>query len=319
MTSNMTVRMLRLLSLLQTRREWPGEDLADRLAVTVRTVRRDVDRLRELGYPVEGTRGHYGGYRLAPGTDLPPLLLDDDEAIALTVALRTTVGGLTGMEESALRALAKLEQVLPRRLRASVAALQASLSGIAWEGRGPSADPAVLALLAVACRDHEIIAFDYTDKAGTSTPRRAEPCHLVASGTLWYLVAHDTDKDDWRLFRLDRIAHLTPTGRHAAPRPAPGGDPAAFTAARVAAAPTRYRAVATIPTSAEHVHTRIPGLGTRVRALDEHTTRLDASDDHLPRIAQTLAAIDTDYTLDADAEVLDHLRCLAQRLLHATS
>ncbi|MBP2055337.1 putative DNA-binding transcriptional regulator YafY [Streptomyces griseochromogenes] len=271
MTSDMTARMLRLLSLLQTRREWSGADLAERLSVTVRTVRRDIDRLRNLGYPVDSARGHAGGYRLASGTDLPPLLLDDGEAVAITVALRTAAGGLTGIEETALRALAKLEQVLPRRLRGQVNALQTTASGIAWETRGPRADPALLAALAVACRDSEIVTFDYTARHGTTTARRAEPCHLVDSGGLWYLLAHDTDKDDWRLFRLDRMTDVAPTGRRVPPRPVPGGDPAAFAAGRLSAAPTRYRAIATVHAAADHVRARNRGLATRLRPLDERT------------------------------------------------
>ncbi|MDT0447851.1 helix-turn-helix transcriptional regulator [Streptomyces hesseae] len=311
MTSDMTARMLRLLSLLQTRRERSGSDLAERLGVTVRTVRRDIDRLRELGYPVDSARGHAGGYRLASGTDLPPLLLDDDEAVAITVALRTAAGGLAGIEESALRALAKLEQVLPQRLRGQVTALQSSLAGIVWEERGPRADPALLATLAVACRDHEIVTFDYTARHGATTPRRAEPCHLVDSGGLWYLLAHDSGKDDWRLFRLDRITDARPTGRRVPPRPVPGDDPAAFVAGRLSSAPTRYRAVATVHAPAGHVRTR--GLATRLKPIDDATCRVDASDDYLPRIAQTLAGLDTDYTLDADPAVLDHLRRAADR------
>ncbi|MFD0266393.1 helix-turn-helix transcriptional regulator [Streptomyces sp. NPDC127106] len=343
MTSEMTARMLRLLSLLQTRREWSGADLAERLEVTVRTVRRDMDRLRELGYPVESARGHAGGYRLAAGTELPPLLLDDDEAVAIAVALRTAAGGLTGIEETALGALAKLERVLPRRLRGQAAALQTTLAGIVWEDRGPRADPALLALLATACRDHEIVAFDYTARyatasaryatasarAGSAAPqgraaadgsavrRRVEPCHLVASGSLWYLLAHDIARDDWRLFRLDRITDATPTGRRTAPRPVPGGDPAAFVAARLSAAPTRHRAVATVRAPADHVRARIRGLGPRVRPVDATTCRIDASDDSLTRIAQTLAGLDADYDLDADPDVLAHLRTAAHRLLRA--
>uniref|UniRef100_A0AAU2UZS4 YafY family transcriptional regulator n=1 Tax=Streptomyces sp. NBC_00003 TaxID=2903608 RepID=A0AAU2UZS4_9ACTN len=319
MTSDMTARMLRLLSLLQTRREWSGADLADRLDVTVRTVRRDIDRLRELGYPVDSARGHAGGYRLTSGSDLPPLLLDDEEAVAIAVALRTVAGGLTGIEETALRALAKLEQVLPGRLRGQVTALQSSLAGITWEEQGPRADPALLAALAVACRDHEIITFDYTTRQGAATRRRVEPCHLVDSGGLWYLIAHDTDKDDWRLFRLDRLTDATPTGRRVLPRPTPGDDPAAFVASRLSAAPTRYRAIATIHAPADHIRARTRGLATRLTPIDEHTCRLDASGDHLPRIAQTLAGLDCDYTLDADPEVIDHLRTTAHRALRAMS
>ncbi|MFK0292579.1 helix-turn-helix transcriptional regulator [Streptomyces sp. NPDC090442] len=318
MTSDMTGRMLRLLSLLQTRREWSGADLAERLSVTVRTVRRDIDRLRALGYPVDSARGHAGGYRLASGSDLPPLLLDDEEAVAIAVALRTAAGGLTGIEETALRALAKLEQVLPRRLRGQVTALQASVAGIAWESRGPRADPGLLATLAVACRDHEVVTFDYRARHGGAARRRVEPCHLVASGALWYLLAHDLDKDDWRLFRLDRIADAAPTGRRVPPRPVPGDDPAAYVASRLSAAPTRYRAVATVHAPAEHVRAHTRGLATRIRPVDEHTCRVDASDDTLPRIAQTLAGLDSAYTLDADPEVLAHLRDFAHRTLRAT-
>ncbi|MFF4694152.1 helix-turn-helix transcriptional regulator [Streptomyces chattanoogensis] len=317
MTSDTTARVLRLLSLLQMRREWSGADLADRLGVTVRTVRRDIDRLRELGYPVDSARGHTGGYRLAPGAGLPPLLLDDDEAVAITVTLRTAAGGLTGIEESALRALAKLEQVLPRRLRGQATALQASLAGITWESRGPRADPALLAALAVACRDHEIVTFDYTARDGTAAWRRVEPCHLVDSGGLWYLLAHDTSKDDWRIFRLDRITGAAATGSRVPPREVPGADPAAFVAGRLSAAPTRYRAIATVHAPADRIRARTRYLATRIQPLDETTCRVDASDDHLPRIAQTLAGLDTDYTLDADPDVLDHLRALAHRTLRA--
>ncbi|WP_037649113.1 WYL domain-containing protein [Streptomyces flavidovirens] len=319
MTSDMTTRVLRLLSLLQTRREWSGADLAVRLGVTVRTVRRDIDRLRDLGYPLDSARGHAGGYRLTSGSDLPPLLLEDEEAVAVAVALRTAAGGLTGIEESALRALAKLEQVLPSRLRGQVTALQTSLANITWEERGPRADPALLATLAVACRDHEIITFDYTTRHHAATRRRVEPCHLVDSGGLWYLLAYDTDKDDWRLFRLDRTTDAVPTGRRVPARAVPGDDPAAFVASRLSTAPTRYRAIATVHAPVDQVHARTRGLATRLTPIDEHTCRLDASDDHLPRIAQTLAGLDWDYTLDADPEIIDHLRATAHRALHAMS
>ncbi|MEU8893326.1 WYL domain-containing protein [Streptomyces sp. NPDC048442] len=318
MTTDMPARMLRLLSLLQTRREWSGTELADRLSVTGRTVRRDIDRLRDLGYPVEGTTGHAGGYRLASGADMPPLLLDDDEAVALAVALRTAAGGLTGMEETSLRALAKLEQVLPQRLRGQVTALQESTATITWEARGPRVEPAILTVLAAACRDHEIVTFDYLTRTGDRAPRRVEPAHLVASGGLWYLLAHDTAKDDWRIYRLDRVTHPTPTGRRVPPRTTPGGDPAAYVTSKIATAPTRYRAVATVHAPAETVRARTWALADRIRPLDDNTCTLDASADTLPRIAQILTALDCDYTLDADTPVLDHLRTTADRALRAT-
>ncbi|MER7467488.1 YafY family protein [Streptomyces sp. NPDC097981] len=317
MTSDTTARMLRLLSLLQTRREWAGLDLADRLGVTVRTVRRDIDRLRELGYPVDGTRGLGGGYRLASGADLPPLLLDDEEAVAVAVALRTAAGGLTGIEETALRALAKLEQVLPRRLRGQVSALQGAVAGITWEDRGPRSDPALLAMLAVACRDHEILTFDYTPRHGATAARRVEPCHLVSSGRLWYLLAHDLGRDDWRVFRLDRISAPGPTGRRVPPRPVPGDAPADFVARRLSAAPTRYRAVATVRVSAGHLGAHARGPAGRIRPVSDDTCLVDASDDSLARIAQTLAALGTDYSLDADPDVVRYLRDTATRTLRA--
>ncbi|OII65156.1 DNA-binding transcriptional regulator [Streptomyces sp. CC53] len=318
MTSDMTARMLRLLSLLQSHREWSGADLADRLQVTVRTVRRDVDRLRDLGYPVDSARGHYGGYRLAAGTDLPPLLLDDEEAVAIAVALRTAACGLTGIEETALRALAKLEQILPRRLSGQVTALQSSVAGITWEDRGPRADPGLLGALATACRDHEILTFGYTTRGGAAAPRRVEPQHLVASGQLWYLLAYDTGKDDWRVFRLDRITGLALTGHRVPAREVPGADPSAFVAARLSAAPTRHRAVATVLAPAGEVLARTWHLGTRVQPVDAASCVVDASDDSLTRIARTLAGIPADYALDADPEVLDHLRTTARRTLRAT-
>ncbi|MEU8775489.1 WYL domain-containing protein [Streptomyces sp. NPDC048606] len=319
MTTDMTGRALRLLALLQTRREWSGADLARRLSVTVRTVRRDVDRLRGLGYVIDSARGHTGGYRLAAGSDVPPLVLDDEEAVAIAVSLHTSAGGLTGIEETALRALAKLQQVMPRRLRGRVAALETSLAGITWDTSGPRADPVLLAALAVACRGHEILTFDYTARDGAGTSRRVEPHHLVASGGLWYLLAHDTNKADWRIFRLDRIADPVQTGRRAAPREIPGGDAAAFVARRISAAPTRYRAVALVRAGADDVRARNRGLGTRVRRLDGNSCRVDASDDDLSRIARTLAGLDVDYALDADPAVLDHLSATAHRMLRAAA
>ncbi|MCT7351348.1 YafY family transcriptional regulator [Streptomyces sp. 15-116A] len=321
MTSDLPARMLRLLSLLQTRREWSGAELAGRLGVTGRTVRRDIDRLRELGYPVEGTTGHAGGYRLASGTAMPPLLLGDDEAIATAVALRTAAGHLTGMEETALRALVKLEHVLPARLRTQVAALHQTTVAIDWENRGPRIDPELLALLAVACRDHEMIAFDYTPRgAPGAAPRRVEPHHLVSSGGTWYLLAHDTGKDDWRIYRLDRITAPTPLRHRFTPRPVPGDDPAAYVADKIATAPVRHRAVATVHAPAETVRRRAWGaLAARIRPLDESTCTVDCSGNHLPGIAQYLAALDADYTLDADPEVTAYLRDTADRLRSAAT
>ena len=220
MTHDLPARMLRLLALLQMRREWSGAELADRLGVTVRTVRRDIDRLRELGYPVDSGPGHHGGYRLASGTDLPPLLLDDDEAVAIAVALRTATSGITGLADTALRALVKLEQVLPARLRHRVTALEQTITPLHYTGDRPNTDPAVLVTVAAACRDHEMLTIDYTSRHGDTHPRRIEPHSVVAAAGLWYLVAYDTDRDDWRLYRLDRLTSPTP--------PVAGSRPASY-------------------------------------------------------------------------------------------
>src|SRR5882757_6172216 len=201
-----SARLLRLLSLLQMHRDWSGPDLAERLGVTTRTIRNDVDRLRNLGYPIHATSGVAGGYRLGAGAELPPLLLDDDEAVAVAVGLRTAAGqGIEGIGETSVRALAKLEQVLPDRLRRRVSALHAFTVPLLRGARGSAVDPGVLTELANACRDSEQLRFSYRDHNGSETRRAAEPHRLVCTEHRWYLVAWDTDRADWRTFRVDRI------------------------------------------------------------------------------------------------------------------
>ena len=319
MRHDLPARMLRLLSLLQMRREWSGGELADRLRVTVRTVRRDIDRLRELGYPGRLRPGHHGGYRLASGADLPPLLLDDDEAAAIAVALRTASSGITGIADTALRALVKLEQILPTRLRGRVSAVQQTVTPLAFTDDRPQTDPAVLVTVAAACRDHEILTVDYTTRHGSTGPRRIEPHSVVAAARLWYLIGYDTGRDNWRLYRLDRLTNPTPTGRRVPPRELPAADPAAYVADKITSAPVRYRAIATVAAPAETVHARAWGaLSGRVTPIDEHNCTVDLSGDWLPRIPAILASLDTDYTLDADPEVLHHLATQAD-LAHRAS
>src|SRR6266545_2546717 len=208
-----SARLLRLLSLLQARRDWSGPDLADRLGVSARTVRRDVERLRSLGYPVHATSGTAGGYRLGAGAALPPLLLDDDEAVAVAVGLRTAAGGsVAGIEETSVRALVKLEQVLPSRLRHRVNALWTSTVPVPVPGDGATVDAEVLTAIAGACRDHQRLRFDYRDHGGSASVRTVEPHRLVCWGRRWYLLAWDTDRNDWRTFRVDRLQPRTPTG-----------------------------------------------------------------------------------------------------------
>ncbi|WP_432562161.1 helix-turn-helix transcriptional regulator [Kineococcus sp. SYSU DK003] len=217
-------RLLSLLSLLQARRDWPGRLLAERLEVSARTVRRDVDRLRELGYPIQATRGPDGGYRLEAGADLPPLLFDDDQAVALTVALRSAAAAGGGVGEGAARALATVRQVLPGRLRHRVEAL----SRADFVARsGSDVDTGVLLAVGDAVRAREVLRVDHRGE-----PRRVEPHHLLHRDGRWYLLAFDLDRDDWRTFRLDRMRPKVPTGPRFTPRAVPGGDPAAFAEAR---------------------------------------------------------------------------------------
>ncbi|MEW2410772.1 helix-turn-helix transcriptional regulator [Streptomyces griseoviridis] len=229
-----SARLLSLLSLLQARRDWPGALLAERLDVSARTVRRDVDRLRELGYPVAAVKGPDGGYRLEAGAALPPLLFDDDQAVAVAVALRTAAVTGAGIEEASARALNTVRQVMPARLRHRVDSLR--VTAVERAGPRPRIDPRVLVTLSAAVRDREVLRFDYAapgaPDAGQRPPRRAEPHHLVTWGGRWYLVAWDLERADWRTFRVDRITPRVPAGPRFTPRELPGASVAAFVAAR---------------------------------------------------------------------------------------
>lgn len=230
-----TGRLLTLLSLLQGRRDWPGEELARRLEVSCRTVRRDVERLRELGYPVEAASGPAGGYRLRAGAAMPPLLLDDEEAVAIAIGLRTAAGAsITGIEETSVRALVKLEQVLPAHLRRRVNTLQSVTATL--PAQGPTIDPEALTAIAGACRDRERLRFAYRRRDSTEARRRVEPHALVNLGRRWYLLAWDCDREDWRTFRVDRLSRASPAGARFSPRPLPAPDAASYVAAASRAA-----------------------------------------------------------------------------------
>ncbi|MCX5008625.1 YafY family transcriptional regulator [Streptomyces sp. NBC_00638] len=315
-----SARLLRLLSLLQTAREWPGAELAERLGVSGRTVRNDIDRLRELGYPVDATRGPTGGYRLAAGTAMPPLLLDNDEAVAVTIALRTVAqGALSGTEETALRALAKLEQVLPPRLRRRVRTLQTYTVPVPADRPRPAVDPGVLTTLTAACRDRERLRFDYRDHGGSATRRVTEPHRVVSWGQRWYLVAWDVEREDWRTFRVDRIEPRTPTGPRFTPRELPGGgDAAAHVAQRVSAAGWRHRARVTVHASAQDVAERVnPAVGV-VEALDDTTCVLDTGADSVETLGVYLGMLGYDFDVTGPPELLAHLRELARRYQRST-
>ncbi|MGH3714883.1 MAG: helix-turn-helix transcriptional regulator [Micromonosporaceae bacterium] len=315
-----SARLLKLLSLLQARRDWPGAALADRLGVSERTVRRDVDRLRDLGYPVHATRGTDGGYRLGAGAAMPPLLLDDEEAVAVAVSLRTGVrGAVSGVEETSLRALAKLEQVLPSRLRRRVTTLQQYTVAVPPDTSGPTVDASVLTVLSAACRDSERIRFDYRSYDGTASRREIEPYRLVNWGRRWYLVGFDLDRADWRTFRVDRIDPRTPSGPRFTPRELPAEDLAAYVSSRVSAAAWRYQARIVVHAPAAQVADRIsPAVGT-VEPIDEERCLLHTGADSIDTMAVYVSLLDTDFEILDPPELADRIRTLAARYHRATN
>jgi predicted DNA-binding transcriptional regulator YafY len=309
--------MLRLLSLLQTHRFWPGGELADRLDVSERTLRRDIDRLRELGYPVNASRGVAGGYQLQAGSALPPLLLDDEEAVAIAVGLRTAAGGaVDGIEETSLRALTKVVQVMPRRLRRRVEALGSYTVPAAWGG-GPTVDALALTVIAQACRDDERLRFAYTARDGSQTRRLVEPHRLVSLGRRWYLVAWDVERHDWRTFRVDRLSDPESTGARFRQRDVPGGDAAAFVRSQLASVPTRYVVIVTIQAAADDVKHVVRRWGT-VEAIDDATCRLTMNVDSFEWPAFVLAVVGAEFEIESPTELRDYLRDRGELFLRAT-
>ncbi|WP_043492116.1 MULTISPECIES: helix-turn-helix transcriptional regulator [Streptomyces] len=313
-----SARLLRLLSLLQAHREWSGGELADRLGVTTRTVRRDIDRLRELGYPVHSSPGTAGGYQLGPGAQLPPLLLDDEEAVAVAVGLRQAAGGgVEGIEETSVRALAKLEQVLPDRLRRRVSALSAFTVPMVGGFQGPTVDPEVLTELANACRDCRQLRFEYRAHGGAVSRRTAEPHRLVAAQRHWYLVAWDLDRGDWRTFRADRITPTPPHGPRFAPRRPPAEDLAAYV--REGVSTTVYAAKATVllRVSAERAAERVPPAAGVLEPVDEHSCLLHTGAGSLDVMVVHIALMGVDFEVREPPELNDHIRELRDRLTRA--
>ncbi|MER5264336.1 YafY family protein [Actinosynnema sp. NPDC002837] len=306
-------RLLSLLSLLQMPREWPGSELARRLEVSPRTIRRDVDRLRELGYPVEASMGAEGGYRLVAGTAMPPLLLDDEEAVAIAVGLRTAARQtVAGIEEASLRAMAKLEQVLPSRLRRRVAALGAATLPVVLGADGVTVDPEHLTVLASAIANRERLRFRYSAADGAESRRHVEPLHLVPSGRRWYLVAFDPERDDWRFFRVDRMTALSPTGARFAPRTLPSDDPAAYLAEHMLSRAPTYTAVATVHLPARDVRARFPGADVEV--VDERTCVLRNFSDTVEYLAFHLVQLGCEFEVHEPPELVRHLRELHDRV-----
>ena len=306
-----SARLLRLLSILQTRPVWTGPELAEWLDVTVRTLRRDIARLRDLGYPVRATPGVAGAYRLAAGSTLPPLLLDDDEAVAVVLSLRTaTSHTVTGIAETSLRALAKLERVLPARLRQRTAALR--LATVPLAGQAPTVDPDVLTVIAETCQGLHRLTFRYQGRDGAASIRTVEPHRLVHTGRRWYLVARDEDRDEWRTFRADRVYDPQPTGIRFTPRDPP--DAAAFVADSIAAAPYRFRARVLVRAPAHVVAEHVPPTTGIIEAADQESCLLTTGADSLTLLAMHLAMLGHDFTVLEPAELVEELGVLADRL-----
>ncbi|GAB4098482.1 YafY family protein [Sinomonas halotolerans] len=305
-----TQRVLSLLSLLQSRPVWTGPELAERLGVTTRSIRRDVERLRDLGYPVRAAHGAGGGYQLGAGMALPPLLLDDEEAVAVAVSLRLAAGGsVAGLGEAAVRSLAKLDQVLPARLRAEVkGVIDATVS---LDGPVAPVDADVLVALARAIRTPERASFDYTKPDGARSERRVEPYRLVAAGQRWYLMAWDLDREDWRTFRLDRMAAARGTGWRFAPREAP--DAVAYVHASITQAPYQFTARVRVHAAAHEVAARVPPSMAVVEPEGE-ATLLTAGADDLDYIAYHVARLGWPFTVVDPPELRAAVQEMGERL-----
>ena len=311
--SQTTSRVLQLLGLLQARRVWSGEELAERLGVTGRSVRRDVERLRDLGYPVHASRGHGGGYQLGAGAALPPLLLDPEEAIAMAVCLRVGAGGsVAGIGESALRALSKLDQVMPSRLRTQVAAVHDATVSLASGATDTPVEPDVLMTLARASRDHEHVTAAYVDIRGTGTARRVEPYQLVTTGRRWYLLCYDRDRQDWRTLRLDRMSDVRALGSTFTPREAP--DAASYVRRAITASPYRYVARIRFLATKDVVAQTFSGVSVEIEPDGADACIVTTGADEPERMVLWLALPGIDFEVLEPPEVIAAVREVGERL-----
>ncbi|MFD0783019.1 helix-turn-helix transcriptional regulator [Micromonospora azadirachtae] len=317
-----SARLLALLSLLQTRRDWSGTVLADRLDISLRTVRRDVDRLRELGYPIAAVKGPDGGYRLGAGTELPPLLFNDDQAVALTIALQasaTTLG--SGLAESAERALNTIRQVMPSRLRHRIAALDVTAVQRPTTRPAAPVDTGVLLTVSAAVRAREVLRFDYGSD-DTKPPRRAEPHHVITWDGRWYLVAWDLDRDDWRTFRVDRINPRTPTGPRFQPRALPATDVATYVTGAFRGCgdasgnwPCQGTVLLDLPAATVALYTR-DGL---VEPITPDRCRLTLGSWSWTSLAAAIARYDADIEVIGPDELTEAFAHLARRFTRTTA
>jgi predicted DNA-binding transcriptional regulator YafY len=311
-------RLLRLLSLLQTPRDWTGTELAERLEVSARTIRNDVERLRSLGYPVHATRGSVGGYRLEAGASLPPLLLEDDEAVAVAIGLRTaTSGAVTGIEETSLRAPPNLERVLPPRLRRQVNTLQR----VTVVRRRPvsTVAPELLTTLARLAREHFTVRFDYSDRKQTASQRRVEPYRIVNVGQRWYLVAWDLDREDWRTFRVDRVREGMSPGPRFTPRALTDADVEALISRGVPVEARSHQARVLVHAPAAEMAQRFgPWLGT-ITAVDNESCILETGADNVEMLAAYLGLLGADFSVSEPPELVAAVQALASRYTAATT
>lgn len=314
--SETTSRVLQLLGLLQSRRVWTGEELAERLGVTGRSVRRDVERLRDLGYPVHASKGHGGGYQLGAGAALPPLLLDPDEAVAMAVCLRLAAGGsVAGVGESALRALSKLDQVMPARLRSQVSAVHDTTVTLTSNQSDSPVEPDVLMTLARASRDHEHVSAGYVDVRGNATQRRLEPYQLVTTGRRWYLLCFDRDRQDWRSLRLDRMADVRAIGTTFAPREAP--DAASYVRRSISASPYRFTARIRYRAPAEAIAQVFSPTSVEIEPDGADACIVTTGADDPERMVPWLSMPGYEFEVLSPPEVADAVRVVANRLYRA--
>lgn len=317
--SAISARVLELLTLLQSRRHWSGQELARRLEVSPRTLRRDVESLQDLGYPITTTRGTGGGYQLAPGGSLPPLVLNEDEAAAVVIALKEAATGTHPTEATAaVSALAKIVQVLPAKIRRRVDSLQRMATLPGPYGTPATVDTTVLTTFALAARDHETVIFDYTDSKGASTSRRVQPHHVVSLDQRLYLIAHDLDRADWRIFRIDRASNAQRTRQIFTPRPLPVEDPAEYVRSRLYEAWTIYEVNATVEASAEDVQERLGGWGKATPISGESCeVRIPTSD--LDWATFALAGLHAPFTIHGPEEAITHAAAWGNRLTAASN
>jgi predicted DNA-binding transcriptional regulator YafY len=306
-----SARLLRLLSLLQSRQSWSGHELSERTAVDARTIRRDIDRLRELGYAVHATSGSGGGYQLRAGASMPPVLLSDDEVVAIAMAIRAAAGSVGSMEEVAVGLLAKLDQMLPARLRKRATALHSVTISVTHPERSAPID--VLSRLAVACRDCMRVRLSYQDREGNATVRTIEPLRLAHAGYRWYLVAWDLQRRDWRTFRVDRIARLIAAGPQFVPRKFPG-DITSYVSRSISSVAYRHRIRVRLAGSAEELARRIPSWCGVLEALDGDTCVLNLGADSVESLVAQMAFTKSEFTVLDAPELLPDLRKVTERL-----